>query len=175
MHIKQLIFSVLFLSAVQFSLVADQMMNQNVQKIMHVLKENLTVDGPVQIKESTIQTATVKGDATIESAAIFTLNVTGNANFDKAKVKTLILNGNLNAEYSSIDDATVTGSEVTLSFSDVNKLVLKKDSSGKAQVVHLNDNSKVNSISFESNNGRVIVDNPTIKVANLQGGKIENK
>lgn len=144
--------------------------NQNV--------ENLTIYGPATIVNSKVtQSAIVKGPLEARGTSFNTLDVDGIVNLDDSKVnKDLSLNGPLYARKSTIENATIRSDLVALSDSKITKLVIKK--SGRmtnGPRVFLEKGSKIDSLTFETNDGRVIYADDTVKVTNLEGGKIESK
>jgi hypothetical protein len=130
----------------------------------HYQAENLTIYGPVSLTNSTVDgTLRIYGPAALE-------NTTNNG--------IVILFGIMNAANSTLNDIHATTTELKLTNTSVNHIViLKNDDNSKTQHVYLSGSTTISgNIIFEQGNGKVVVtDEGIISKDKVIGGKIKVK
>ncbi len=140
--------------------------------------DDLTIYGPASISNTTInKMATVKGPLEVTKSTFSNIHIEGIAKFDDVKVtKELFINGPLYATNSTLEEVSIASSELKLSNTKVNKILVRKDALRiNQQVVYLDKGTKIDSLTFEAKNGRVVFLDSTVSITNLEGGKIEKK
>jgi hypothetical protein len=138
--------------------------------------EDLTIYGPGTINDSTIsKVAMIKGPVKAKNSSFNKLTLDGIANFENVTVNDLDMAGPLFAQNSTVKNASVASVRIGLSNSKIAKLVVRRNErDDRPPEVYLEKGAKIDSLTFESKNGRVILADSSSSVKNLEGGKIQS-
>lgn len=145
-------------------------------KIIKKTMEDLTVYGPAYITSSNITaTTTIKGPVDASHTTFKNLNIDGIAKLDDVKVTgQLVNNGPVFAYNSTIEKMSVQSLELTLSNTKVDRLFVRINNNYPVeQRIYIEKGSEVNSVIFESKQGRIVPGDATVSVKHIEGGKMD--
>lgn len=154
---------------------ADSSVHYGPTTIQNQSLHELSVFGPAKIFDTTVNnTTTVKGALDAKNSILNTVRVDGIADLENVKISgQIFINGPLYTRNSQIEEVSIASQELILSGTKVNKLIIRKNTRREIpQDVFLENGSQVNSIVFESKNGKVFFDDAGVSVNHIEGGEI---